>query len=147
MDREQLRAVIARAEAGESLADLRRQDAVHYDVQLQRRLALPFAPFLFGMVGVPLGARRARPGRATGVLVCAGLVLCYYALMTLGQLAAIERLLPVPVGLWLPNAAFAGAAGLLLHRATRRGPPLATFRLCDDSQSGSYSDVDDPTFE
>jgi lipopolysaccharide export system permease protein len=119
----QLRAVIARAEAGDPLADLRRRDPVHYQLHLQRRLALPAAPILFALVGVPLGIRCARGGRSWGVLLCALAAFGYYALLTFGQALALSGAVSAAAALWLPNAAFAGAACALLRRAARGRAP------------------------
>jgi lipopolysaccharide export system permease protein len=115
----QLRAVIARAEAGDPLTELRRHDAVYYRLHLQRRLALPFAPFLFALVGVPLGIRRVRGGRSWGILLCALLAFGYYALLTFGQALALAGAISEAAALWLPNAALAGTAWVLLRRARR----------------------------
>lgn len=115
----ELRAVLARADAGETLDDLKEQDPEAYRVQLHRRLALPFAPLLFGLVGVPLGLRRARGARSYGALLCAGLVFGYYALLSLGQFLGEAGVLPTLPALWLPNVAFAATGLLLLHRARR----------------------------
>jgi len=120
----QLRAVIARAEAGDPLAELRRHDAVYYRLQLQRRLALPAAPLLFALVGVPLGIRRVRGGRSWGILLCALLAFGYYALLTFGQALALTGAISAAAALWLPNAAFAATAWALLRRA-RRAPASA----------------------
>jgi lipopolysaccharide export system permease protein len=115
----QLRAVIARAEAGDPLAELRRHDAVYYRLYLERRRALAAAPILFALIGVPLGIRRVRGGRSRGVLACALLAFGYYALSTFGQALALDGAISAAAALWLPNAAFAGVAWALLLRARR----------------------------
>jgi lipopolysaccharide export system permease protein len=118
MTTQQLRSVIARAEAGDPLSELRRQDPTYYRLQLQRRFALSATPVLFAVVGVPLAARRRRGGRAWAVVRCALVASGYYALLMLGRRLALDAALPA-AALWLPNATFAGAAWLLLRRARR----------------------------
>lgn len=120
MTLEQLRAVVARAEAGESLEDLRRANPAHYELQIQRRFALPAAPLLFAFVGAPLGLRRRRGARSWGAIACVVLVFGYYAFLTLGEFLALEHLVPAAAALWLPNGVFALAALVLLWRAGRR---------------------------
>ena len=115
----ELRAAIARAEAGERLDDLRRQDPVYYQLQLERRAALPFAPLLFALLGVPLGTRRKRGGHSFSALLCAAVAFGYYGLLTLGQRLAIDGEISPAAALWLPNAACALAAALLSWRARR----------------------------
>lgn len=119
MSADDLRDVIARAEAGDPLTDMRRNDPVYYRLQLERRRALPIAPFLFALVAVPLGARRARGGRSWGAFACALLAFGYYGLMTFGQALALEGSVSATAALWLPNAVFAGLAGVLVWRSGR----------------------------
>lgn len=121
MTNAQLRHTIARAEAGDPLPELRRHDAIFYRLHLQRRLALPFAPILFALVGVPLALGAARRGRSFGVLLCALIAFGYYLLLTLGQSLARDGAMPAALAIWLPNAVFAGIAWALLRRAARIG--------------------------
>lgn len=115
----QLRGVLARARAGEPLDDLRRKDPLDYELQIHRRFALPFAPLLFAFVGSTLGLEPRRGSRSWGALQCVALVFVYYAVMTLGEFLAAQRLLPAAAALWAPNALFAVAAVALLDRARR----------------------------
>ncbi|MBW2242677.1 MAG: LptF/LptG family permease [Deltaproteobacteria bacterium] len=88
-----------------------------YEIQLHRRLALPVAPLLFALIGVPLGLQRSRGARSWGVLICVVLVFSYYTLLSAGEYLAQEELAPAAVSLWLPNLVFAAVAAFLLHRA------------------------------
>jgi hypothetical protein len=117
----ELRSAIARAEAGDPLAELRRRDPVYYRLHLQRRLALPVAPVLFALVGVPLAVRRNRGGRSWGVFTCALVAFAYYALLTLGQGLALDGTVSAAAALWLPNLVFAAVALGVLWRSNRVG--------------------------
>jgi lipopolysaccharide export system permease protein len=90
-----------------------------YEAAYHRRLAIPFAPFVFAALGVPLGLRRSRSARSWGVLVCVGLVAAYYTLLTFGQFVGESGRAPASLALWLPNLVFALAAIPLLRRAQR----------------------------
>ena len=90
-----------------------------YEVQYHRRLALPFAPLLFALLGVSLGMRRTRGARSFGMLLCIGLVFSYYALLSFGTFLAEDERLPAALALWLPNLVFGAAAVPLLLRARR----------------------------
>jgi lipopolysaccharide export system permease protein len=119
MTTQELRARLARhAAAGRGAEGLRPREL---RVQLQRRYALPAAPVLFALVGVPLAMRRTRGGRSWGVLLCVALIGAYYGALTASQYLALEGLLPAEIALWLPNALCAGAAALLLFQARRAG--------------------------
>jgi lipopolysaccharide export system permease protein len=121
----ELRAVAARARSGETLEDLREPNPIGYGLEIHRRFALPAAPVLFALVGVPLGLRRVRGARSRGVLVCALLGLVYYVILSFSQLLALASLLPAAVAVWTPNAAFGLVAAVLIGRA-RSGDAPAT---------------------
>jgi len=99
--------------------DVRVKTKENYEIQLHRRLALPFAPLLFALVGVPLGLRRSHGARSWGVLVSVGLVFAYYVLSSFGSFLADSGALPTSLAIWLPNAAVAVIAVPLLYRARR----------------------------
>jgi lipopolysaccharide export system permease protein len=116
----ELRATLAKLEAGEHVLQASR-NPIEYRLQIHRRYALPLAPLLFALLGVPLAARRTRSGRSWGVLLCAGLVGAYYGALTFSQYLALAGTLPAGVALWVPNALCAIAAVLLLARARHPG--------------------------
>ena len=114
----QLRDRLAELEAGERGGPSSRAAREHR-VQIHRRYALPLAPTLFALIGVPLAMRLTRGGRSWGVLLCSGLVGIYYGVLTFCQYLALEGVLPAAVALWMPNALCALAAAILLARARR----------------------------
>ncbi len=114
MTQAQLRAALASGGAVPGGGSAR--DATAYALQLHRRAALPCAPVLFALVGVPLGLRPLFGGRAFGAIVCALLAFVYYALLTFAGYLAQEGLVAPAAALWLPNAAFGAAAIALLLR-------------------------------
>jgi len=90
-----------------------------FEAHFHRRLAIPFAPFVFAALGVPLGLRRARAARSWGVLVCILLVAAYYTLLSFGQFIGETGRVPAWIALWMPNIVFAAASIPLLRRAQR----------------------------
>jgi lipopolysaccharide export system permease protein len=94
-------------------------DPAQYEAHYHRRLAIPFAPFVFAALGVPLGLRRSRAARSWGVLVCVVLVAAYYFLLGFGQYLGETGAAPAIFALWLPNAVFGIASIPLLLRAHR----------------------------
>jgi lipopolysaccharide export system permease protein len=113
----ELRATIDRIAAG-TTEPLRDESAV-YATNLERRYALPAAPALFALVGVPLGMQRKRGARSWGVILCAVLAFGYYALESLCESLAVGKGFPPRLAMWLPNLAFAAAGLALLVRARR----------------------------
>jgi lipopolysaccharide export system permease protein len=95
---------------------VRENEREPYEIQIHRRLAQPLAPLLFALVGAPLAMRRTRGARSYGMLVCVALVFAYYTVLSLGEYAGEQGLLPPSLALWLPNLAFAVVAFPLLRR-------------------------------
>jgi len=119
MSMAELHDVIARAKAGESLEHLRRKDPVAYQLQIHRRVALPFAPLLFAFVGGLLGLERRRGTRSWGTLICVALVFGYYVMLIFSEFLAMKRILPANIALWIANAMFALTAVFLFVRGNR----------------------------
>ncbi len=115
---------IARNELDMDLGEIRRNlrsggfsTKLMKDMQLEvhRRFALPFACFVFAVIGLPLGIQNQRSGKGAGFSVSIGVLLAYYiafsAFRTLGE----KDILHPALAMWLPNALFL-AIGLLFFR-------------------------------
>jgi lipopolysaccharide export system permease protein len=113
----ELRETVDRIASGET--DNLRDAPAAYAAQLERRFALPAAPALFALVGVPLGMQRKRGARSYGVLLCAMLAFGYYAMESFCESLAVEKGFPPRLAMWMPNLAY-GAAGLVLLVYARR---------------------------
>jgi lipopolysaccharide export system permease protein len=85
-------------------------------VEFQRRLAFPFACFVFALVAVPLGAQPRRGGRAAGTLLSVLLIGLYYSLSVMGAGFSREGKLSPWTGIWLANIALTVLAIILLPR-------------------------------
>ncbi len=96
---------------------VREATRAEYEIQLQRRSALPFAPLVFAALGVPLALRQSGAGRSRGALVCAAIAIAYYVALSAVEYLAKQALLAPGIALWLPNAAFGALALGLLQRA------------------------------
>lgn len=85
-------------------------------VELHRRVAAPFACFLFGLLAVPIATSGQRFSRAAGGVTGLVVTLCYYSLVQLGD-GLIQAGVCSPIaGVWLPNLVVAVVAVLLLFR-------------------------------
>lgn len=84
-------------------------------VELNRRIALPVAAVLFGVLGVTLGIRHHRSGRAYGIVVSMLIAFSYYALLESGVRLSEDRTAPIWIGLWGPNILLAVIAAVSLY--------------------------------
>ncbi len=121
MSLDELRAVVALARAGGSLSHLEKQDLGTYEMQIQRRYALPVAPLVLALAAIPLALRPGRAARARGAWLCAALVAAYYGAFVAARTLALGGAVPASAAPWLPNAVFA-LGGLGLCWRARRIP-------------------------
>jgi len=90
-----------------------RKDAL---VELHRRLAFPAACLVFALLGVPVGARPRRGGRAAGFVVTLALICGYYLLFVSGAGMARRGVITPALGIWAANLLTALLALALLPR-------------------------------
>jgi len=97
-------------------------DRLEASIELHRRLALPFGCLALALVGIPLGVSTRKEGKSGGYVTAVFLAFfCYWlAFISLVGLAK-QRALPVPVALWLPNAAFLVAGLIFVARMEKPG--------------------------
>ncbi len=90
-------------------------------VELNSRLALPFASLALAWVGMPLGLVTRKGGKAAGIMLAVLLVFIYYIIMALGLGFAKQGRLNPELGLWAANALFVfmGTAMMLRLRRVR----------------------------
>ncbi len=90
-------------------------------VELHKKIAIPVACLLFGLVGPPLGIRVRRGGRAASLVISIGFALGYYVLIVAGESLGTRGILPPAWGMWLPNAILAVVGCALLVSGAREG--------------------------
>ncbi len=97
------------------------------------RMALPLAPILFALLGVPLGIQPVRSGRGSGFAVGLLIFLAYYVLMSIASTLVVEGNMPGLL-MWAPNLIFLMAGFMILKAAALEKPlPLTdTFRMWTD---------------
>ncbi len=103
-------------EDGEKVSDRDRRFAA---VELQKRLAIPAACLVFGLIALPLGIGARSGGRGRGFLLSIGVIVLYYVVLNNGELLAREGKVPAFVGVWAANG-FLAVLGVVLLRGTGR---------------------------
>ncbi len=91
------------------------KDRNRYLVERHYRYALPLAPLIFALAGVPLGIHSNRSGRGGGFALALITALTYYFVMTTAKTFGEEGVLPAALAPWLPNILFLGLGAFLFH--------------------------------
>ena len=85
-------------------------------VELQQRIALPIACLIFALLGVPVGVRPRRGGRAAGFVLTILLICGYYLFFVTGVHFAQNGVLSPALGVWTANIVTLAVALILLRR-------------------------------
>ena len=84
------------------------QDYLHQkirsaEVEYYKKFSIPFACFVFGVVGIPLGLMVKKGGRMLGFGLGLAVIVLYYLLLQVGQNTGINGTLSPALAMWLPN--------------------------------------------
>jgi LPS export ABC transporter permease LptG/LPS export ABC transporter permease LptF len=97
-------------------------DAIESSVELHQRFAYPVACLMLALVGIPLGIATRKGGKSAAYVIAVFLGFFCYWLSSLALVnVAKQRTLPVPLAIWLPDAAFGIAGIIALSRTERPG--------------------------
>ena len=111
------------------MSGMQKQELNEIKIEYHKKFAIPFASFVFGLIGIPLGIRKIRGGKSYGFTISLMVILAYYLLMLMAETLAKNSLLRPLFAMWLPNAVL-GTLGLLLMRAAARENPPAFAQYC-----------------
>ena len=84
------------------------QDYLHQkirsaEVEYYKKFSIPFACFVFGVVGIPLGLMVKKGGRMLGFGLGLAIIVLYYLLLQVGQNTGMNGTLSPALAMWLPN--------------------------------------------
>ncbi|HEV2444701.1 MAG TPA: LptF/LptG family permease [Candidatus Sulfopaludibacter sp.] len=97
-------------------------DWIEAQVELHKRYALPVACIVLAMVGIPLGIATRKGGKSAGYVIALFLgFFCYYLSLVSLISVARARTIPIPMAVWLPDAAFFVAGVIFLYRMEKPG--------------------------
>jgi LPS export ABC transporter permease LptF/LPS export ABC transporter permease LptG len=85
-------------------------------IELQRRFAFPVACLVFALLGVPIGVRPRRGGRAAGMILTLVLIGGYYFIFVTGDHFAEQGKIAPWAGIWAANIVAAIAGIVFLRR-------------------------------
>jgi lipopolysaccharide export system permease protein len=89
---------------------------VGIESELHKRLSLPFACILFGLMGAPLGIRRSRSGKSAGIGLALLVFLVYYILLASGTNLSTTGKLSPAIAYWMPNILMTAGAAVLVFK-------------------------------
>lgn len=99
-------------------------------VELQRRIAFPAACIVFALLGVPIGVRPRRGGRAAGLILTLALIGAYYFLFVYGYHTALQGRIAPWAGVWAANIVAVLAGLFFLSRVENiRRPSRILVRI------------------
>jgi len=91
-------------------------------IELQQRFAFPTACLLFALLGVPVGVRPRRGGRAAGFILTVLLICLYYLLFVTGVHFAQQGFVTPALGVWTANIATLLVGLIMLRRIEQIRP-------------------------
>jgi lipopolysaccharide export system permease protein len=90
--------------------------AYRYETELQKRLSIPFACILLGLIGAPLGIRRSRTGKSAGIAIALLVFLVYFIILSGATNLAETGTLPAYLAFWVPNVLMTVAAIIFIFK-------------------------------
>jgi len=97
-------------------------------LEFHRRLAFPFACFVFALIGVPLGMQNRRSGKSSGFSICLAVLLIYYIFLSFGKSLGQNAIVSPAIAMWMPNLLFI-SLGIYLFKKTAAEQRIAIFEL------------------
>jgi len=116
-------------------------------VEFHRRIAFPAACLVFALLGVPIGVRPRRGGRAAGLILTLVLIGIYYFVFVTGAHAAQQGSISPGLGIWAANIVAAILGVVFLQRIERIRKPnrivawIESWRLSRLPQQRRESDA------
>ncbi|MEB3228909.1 MAG: LptF/LptG family permease [Synechocystis sp.] len=89
------------------------------EVRIQRKYALPFVCFVFGLIGAAIGVRPQTTNKATSFGICVGLIFFYYLLSFISESMGIWGVLDPFLAAWIPNFLGLSAGTILLIQSAQ----------------------------
>ena len=94
-------------------------DTSKLETEMYQRVTIPFASFVFALVGMPLGLQPNRSGSSRGFAVSLIVIFIYYMLMVLMGAIGQSSAVPLWLGIWMPNIICFFAGLFFIRQASR----------------------------
>jgi LPS export ABC transporter permease LptG len=90
-----------------------------YLVEIHKKFSIPFACFVFAILGLGFGIQNRKEGRSWGFVLSIGIIFFYYVLIKLGEEMAVQGRISPLISMWAVNVIMGVAGVLLLVRNAR----------------------------
>jgi len=97
-------------------------------LEFHKRLSLPFACFVFALIGVPLGMQNQRSGKAVGFSLSICVILLYYILFSIGKTLGQKGIIYPAVAMWIPDLTLL-SIGVYLFKKTADEQKIPIFEI------------------
>ncbi len=94
-------------------------DTSKLETEVYQRVTIPFASFVFALVGMPLGLQPNRSGSSRGFAISLIVIFIYYMLMVLMGAIGQSSFMPLWLGIWMPNIICFFAGLYFIRQASR----------------------------
>ena len=95
-------------------------DITDFKIQLNMKMALPFASLVFALLGAPLGLSPRRASSSIGLGLSIIVIFVYYILAFMSMAIGELRLISPALAAWMPNFITGGIGWYILSRAAVR---------------------------
>jgi lipopolysaccharide export system permease protein len=119
--------VRSRMERIASRKDMQRREMNRYEVEIQKKFAIPAAAIVFVLIGAPVAVRFPRGGIGMVIGVSLTVFSSYYIFLIGGEDIADRGFLSPFWAMWAPNALFTGLGIILLYIVTLGGTKRLTL--------------------
>lgn len=92
---------------------------INMENELHKRLSIPFACLIFGLIGAPLGIRKSRSGKSAGIAIALLVFLIYYIVLAIGMNLSKTGQLAPALAYWIPNLIMALLSIVFLFKKGR----------------------------
>jgi lipopolysaccharide export system permease protein len=101
--------------------ETKERENARFEVEIQKKLAIPFACVVFVLIGAPLGIRVGRGGIGMSAGLSLGFFLIYYLFLVGGEELADRGLVPPVVAMWAANVLLCACGAWLFLGLARSG--------------------------
>ncbi|MEW6455497.1 MAG: LptF/LptG family permease [Acidobacteriota bacterium] len=95
-----------------------------HQVEIHKKIALPFACIIFSILGLPLGISTKKGGRTSGFAISLGFIIVYYIIITAGENLAMDGKVSPFLGMWGANIIFGFIGSYLFLRSYLEKPGI-----------------------